>query len=535
MPHRLISPKRSRSYLWRIPLLFGGLGLLWIYGSDALVYSARMNLSAEAAQLFQTVKGMLYVLLSSAVLYALLHRFYRRVDEAGLLYRQLYAESPMPMLLVDEQTAEVLVVNRAALNWYDLSRTELVGQTLEGLLLPADTAEQVSLLEQARKGSYDCGLWVRISQEGLPQYARAYSTRLSHRKKDALLFLLVDQTDHMRAEQQASRYAERLTQTQDNVSDGYFTLSPEWRILAVNKAFERMTGYTRAQAVGGILWDLFPGSYQRLFLPMYSKAMFDRESVYFEEYDNTTNMTFNLSVYPVPEGIAVYARNITDQIEARERELAHQRELNAVVNATTDAIWYIDASYQVRISNTAYDILREQVIGHETPEARMKAAPETPINSVSPILREHYTHALNNHPVTFELNLPFLDGSSKTYDFVLTPVLDDTGAVIGIGCFARDITQRKQHENLILAQNQHLRRIAWYQSHLVRGPVASILGLVNLFDNAHPDEPFNQEILEHLRKTAAKLDKVIHNIVEEADEGYIPTEVEMRQASERTA
>lgn len=524
MPHRLISPKRSRSYLWRIPLIFGGLGILWIYGSDTLVYSASLNLSPQAAQIFQTLKGIVYVLLSTAVLYALLYRFYRRVDEAGLLYRQLYSESPMPMLLVDEQTGQMLVVNRAALNWYGLSRSELMSQSMETLLVAGDAAPQNSLLDQARKGCYDCGLWVRMSEEGLPQYAQAYSTRLSHRKKDALLFLLVDQTDHRRAEQQATRYAERLTQIQDSVSDGYFTLSPDWRILAVNKAFERMTGYSRSQAVGGILWDLFPGSYQRLFLPMYSKAMLDRESVYFEEYDNTTNMTFYLSVYPVPEGIAVYARNITEQIEARERERAHQRELNAVINATTDAIWYIDASYQVRISNNAYDILREQVLGPETPEARTQAAPETPTNSVSPILREHYSRALSNHPVTFELNLPFLDGTSKTYDFVLTPVLDDAGTVIGIGCFARDITLRKQHENLILAQNQHLRRIAWYQSHLVRGPVASILGLVSLFDKAHPHEPFNYEILEHLRKTAIKLDKVIHNIVAEADEGYIPTE-----------
>lgn len=533
MPQRLISPNRSRSYLWRIPLIFGTLGLLWIYGSDKLVYSAQLHLAPESAQVFQTAKGMLYVCLSTLVLYVLLYRFYRRVDEAGLLYRQLYAESPMPMLLVDAQTAKVLVVNRAALSWYGLSRDEIVGRPMDALLQPADAEPSDTLLNQATKGGYDCGLWSHVGAEGLARYARAFATRLTHPKKAALLFLLVDETEHLRAEQQASRYADRLTQTQDNVSDGYFTLSPDWRILAVNKAFERMTGYSREQAVGGVLWDLFPGSYQRLFFPMYSKAMFDRESVYFEEYDNTTDMTFSLSVYPVPEGIAIYARNITDEIQARERERTRQRELDAVINATTDAIWYIDSSYQVRISNRAYDMLREKAMGPETAESRKLGAPENPGTNASAILQEKYAEALVNQQVVFETETAFLDGSRRLYEIVLNPVLDDTETVIGVGCFARDITLRKQHENTILAQNQHLRRIAWYQSHLVRGPVASILGLVSLFDKAHPDEPFNYEILEHLRKTATQLDKVIHNIVAEADEGYIPTGESRKAESHR--
>jgi len=61
-------------------------------------------------------------------------------------------------------------------------------------------------------------------------------------------------------------------------------------------------------------------------------------------------------------------------------------------------------------------------------------------------------------------------------------------------------------------QNEQLRKIAWVQSHEVRGPVANIMGLVQLFDINDPTDPYNGEIMEKLRIVADKLDTVIKKI-----------------------
>ena len=77
----------------------------------------------------------------------------------------------------------------------------------------------------------------------------------------------------------------------------------------------------------------------------------------------------------------------------------------------------------------------------------------------------------------------------------------------------KDITDKKKDRQEILAQNKRLREIAQISSHETRKPLASILGLVNLFDKENLGNPLNKEIVHYLDVTATELDTVIHNIV----------------------
>ena len=77
----------------------------------------------------------------------------------------------------------------------------------------------------------------------------------------------------------------------------------------------------------------------------------------------------------------------------------------------------------------------------------------------------------------------------------------------------KDITERKLAQEEILGQNQRLREIAQISSHETRKPLASILGLVSLFDKINLDSSLNREIIQYLEITANELDQVIHEIV----------------------
>ena len=77
----------------------------------------------------------------------------------------------------------------------------------------------------------------------------------------------------------------------------------------------------------------------------------------------------------------------------------------------------------------------------------------------------------------------------------------------------KDITEQKNAQLEIIEQNKRLREIAQISSHEFRKPVASILGLVKLFDRENPDSKFNSEIIDYLDITANELDVVIHSIV----------------------
>jgi hypothetical protein len=85
-------------------------------------------------------------------------------------------------------------------------------------------------------------------------------------------------------------------------------------------------------------------------------------------------------------------------------------------------------------------------------------------------------------------------------------------AIIMLYVLFRNFRQKQQLKEL--KTNKKLEEIADITSHQLRGPVASIMGLVGLFNKENPTDPFNKEIVEHLDKSAKDLDKVIHKIVE---------------------
>jgi PAS domain S-box-containing protein len=75
-----------------------------------------------------------------------------------------------------------------------------------------------------------------------------------------------------------------------------------------------------------------------------------------------------------------------------------------------------------------------------------------------------------------------------------------------------DITENLNYIHAIEAQNKNLREISWMQSHVIRAPLASIMGLVPLIE-ATPGLPEEtRKMLAYLLQSANELDAVIWKI-----------------------
>lgn len=91
-------------------------------------------------------------------------------------------------------------------------------------------------------------------------------------------------------------------------------------------------------------------------------------------------------------------------------------------------------------------------------------------------------------------------------------ILSSNGVITGVKGTIQDVTEQRLYVQKIQTQNQRLKDIAWIQSHKVRAPVASILGLVQLFNQEKPDDPINIEVLQGVAEAAGTLDEVIKEI-----------------------
>src|ERR1700761_2025964 len=63
-------------------------------------------------------------------------------------------------------------------------------------------------------------------------------------------------------------------------------------------------------------------------------------------------------------------------------------------------------------------------------------------------------------------------------------------------------------------QNKKLKEISWMQSHIIRAPLARIMGLLPLINNVKEDKEGRDEMIAYLMESANELDGVIRDIVD---------------------
>lgn len=82
----------------------------------------------------------------------------------------------------------------------------------------------------------------------------------------------------------------------------------------------------------------------------------------------------------------------------------------------------------------------------------------------------------------------------------------------GLSVYFTDITEKRNAQKLIEQQNEQLKEIAWIQSHKVRGPLASILGLAKLLEFDTNKNVENKEAVKGIIEAGKELDTIIKEI-----------------------
>ncbi|GGH78322.1 PAS domain S-box-containing protein [Filimonas zeae] len=145
--------------------------------------------------------------------------------------------------------------------------------------------------------------------------------------------------------------------------------------------------------------------------------------------------------------------------------------------------------------------------GYELGDSVLNYTTPTSISSVIAA----YNRALAGERVYGERNLNYYPGIDTWWDVSYSPARNSNGEIMGVSFYATDITNRKRNEQKLLVQNDKLREISQIQSHQVRGPLTSILGILNLIKEDNYQA--SKEYLLLLEKAAMQMDENIRRIV----------------------
>ncbi|KAB1065236.1 PAS domain S-box protein [Salibacter halophilus] len=314
----------------------------------------------------------------------------------------------------------------------------------------------------------------------------------------------------------------RFKEVIKNSHDGIGIIDNNGAPIYVNPWFSKMLGHTAEsmQKVGGPRAvyknsNLADEIFTKLLNGKYWKG--DIELI---NYKGET-VSFHLSGGPIfnieGEQIAAYGihTDITKRKKAEKKIKESNERFELVTKTTNDAIWDWDA----KNNHHYWGIGFKTIFGYRLSDPALSHWR----NNIHPDEAEPVISGFNK-----ALQNPDVDRWSAEYRFKrkngkYANVIDrgtilrskDGKAKRVVGAMT-DITQRKQYEESLKRLNEELTDVAWTQSHVVRAPLAKIMGLVDLIKKMSYKELKEDQILEHIMESASEFDKIIKEIIEKS-------------------
>lgn len=213
-------------------------------------------------------------------------------------------------------------------------------------------------------------------------------------------------------------------------------------------------------------------------------------------------------------GLEVLARQVVQQFELRrnlKKHLEVEVKLRAILNSTSENNLLLGRDYRILSFNRSMEESVLHLYGRRpVPGQDFRLYIPEPVR---PDFERSIGQALAGQTVTVEREISIAGSDPAWYLFRYFPAVDQQGNIIGVTINSSNIDESKRAALLIQAQNEQLLKIAHLQSHKIRGPVATILGLLQLFNKSTLTKE-NAQLLGYLEISALKLDETIHRIVE---------------------
>ena len=305
--------------------------------------------------------------------------------------------------------------------------------------------------------------------------------------------------------------------------DGFLLVDKETKILEVNEAYCRMSGYSVIELTTMRVSDLEVMESAEEITEHLRKVI-----LYGDDRFDTRHRRKDGSVYDIEISVMhrffdqgrfiIFLRDISDR---KRSELSlHESETNyrSLVETAQELVWKCDSTGNFIYLNPSW----EKTHGYKLEEMLGKPFSEF----LPPANREkdlgEFKKLLNNKVLTeYETNHIARNGKVLTLLFNAIPLLDQSGNVIGTQGTAIDITRRKEEEaELIIAKEQAEQsdklKSAFLanMSHEIRTPMNGILGFAELLKESKLSGEEQHEYIEIIEKSGARMLNIINDIVD---------------------
>lgn len=442
--------------------------------------------------------------------------------EEGHYLSKLILNVPDAVFSTDEHFV-IKSWNKGAERIYGWTAEEAIGQTVNGLLhTDYGLACLDTLIDDFRKEGYFKSELIQYAKSGELLHIMVNSSALydingnltgavsvnsditKQKQQEAELFRM-----NLLLEQKIIEKNSELSNLFERVTDACIGLDTNWCFTYMNSKAGEIMQCNPAEVIGKFIWSVVPEAVDSSFYHAYYKAFNEQDFIHIEEYYPPYKRWFEANIYPSPNGLSVFFRDITNRKKAEETARISNERYNIVAKATNDSIWDWDL-----ITN---NVIRE----HKHLETFFGYKPFAPdeIHILWAKLanpedwkrvtekRNHILHTTNESYWEDEYRFKRQDGS---FAYVLDRgfiIRDSNGSPIRMIGASQDISERKEAERLLKQKEEHFRALIENGSEIIAmhdaegkilymsPSVSSALGYLpeerigrSVMDAVHPDD-----------------------------------------------
>ncbi len=165
-------------------------------------------------------------------------------------YTQIFLQNPSPAIIYDPSSLKILEANEGVLSVYGYTREQLCSITLPDLFGQLSKKDQAEIAVELGKPINTFGPVTNLTSTGRELYVRMAVFPFDRERKDCRILLIQDETQRHSAEEALRASEERYRELFENANDLIFLLDLHGKLLAVNRAAEYLTGYSRSEVLG---------------------------------------------------------------------------------------------------------------------------------------------------------------------------------------------------------------------------------------------------------------------------------------------
>lgn len=401
-----------------------------------------------------------------------------------------------------------------------------------------DTGESLvkikSAFEEAvKKGKgYDLELLVRTLKGNLKWVRTIGKPILENGHCVKIIGTFQDISDRKKYEQEILAKTEEFEKLFNTMAQGVVYQGREGKILRVNPAAERILGLKRNELLGRASVDPrwhaihadgspFPGSEHPAMISLRTGQHIKNQIMGVFSQETETYRWILVDAIPEfkdgessPYRVFTSFTDITSVKETEKRLIENEANLSLVIECSRESIWSVDKECNIVYANQIFKQLFLDFfnIHLDSGDNILKNLPEDQYH----FWNDKYQKVFGGQSIKMKFNLE--KGEEKRYyDVSMTPIIVE-GKINGAAVFALDITSTEKYLHAIEDQNSRLKEIAWIQSHVVRAPLARMMGLTNLIESEDLEKEELFSFLKAIHKSATELDEVVRNIVDKSSQ-----------------